>query len=52
MEIKLLFAEIISTFEIVIADKMKMPMNIESKGFNYFAEGGMWLGLKPRNVAA
>ncbi|KAF2888000.1 hypothetical protein ILUMI_18173, partial [Ignelater luminosus] len=48
LETKLLFAEIIRAFEIVILDKMKIPLNIKAKGFNYYPEGGIWLGLKPR----
>lgn len=50
LEIKLLFAEIIREFEIVILDKMKIPLDIKPMGFNYYPEGGIWLGLKPRIV--
>ncbi|KAF2899833.1 hypothetical protein ILUMI_06353 [Ignelater luminosus] len=52
LEMKLVIAEIIRAFEIVISDKMQFPLNIKKVGFSHYPAGGMWLCLKPREVAA
>ncbi|KAF2896628.1 hypothetical protein ILUMI_09548 [Ignelater luminosus] len=52
LEIKLAIAEIIKMFEIVISDKMQFPLNIKKIGFSHYPASGMWLGLKPKEVAS
>ncbi|XP_017770184.1 PREDICTED: cytochrome P450 9e2-like [Nicrophorus vespilloides] len=48
METKTVFFHILSKFEITVTSKTVVPIQISKKQFNITAEGGYWLGLKPR----
>ncbi|XP_017770162.1 PREDICTED: cytochrome P450 9e2-like [Nicrophorus vespilloides] len=48
METKTIFFHILSKFEITVVKETVVPIQINKKQFNILAEGGWWLGLKPR----
>ncbi|XP_063916423.1 cytochrome P450 9e2-like [Zophobas morio] len=48
MEVKLLFYNILSNFEIIATEKTQIPIRFSKKAINMASEKGFWLGLQRR----
>lgn len=49
LEVKTLFAYLLSKFDIIVVEKTQIPLRLSKKQFGMQAENGFWLGLKLRN---